>query len=102
MRTTGSLNTSFQAIPTTWISRNCVNGLLMSSRPPGRRRCDLLSDIVLHPKFDPDEVEVIIYDERGHDHRNLVDDSIRATLQNGGKIVKVRKIEDNIGSLLRY
>ena len=52
--------------------------------------------------FDPDEVEVVIYDERGDDHRNLVDDSIRATLEHGGKIVKVRKIEDNIGSLLRY
>jgi hypothetical protein len=52
--------------------------------------------------FDPDEVEVIVYDERGHDHRNLVDDSIRETLQHGGKVVKVRKIEDDIGSLLRY
>ena len=52
--------------------------------------------------FDPDEVEVIVYDERGHDHRNLVDDSIRATLRHGGKIVRVRKIEDDIGSLLRY
>jgi hypothetical protein len=52
--------------------------------------------------FDPEEVEVIIYDERGDDHRNLVDDAIRATLQHGGKIVKVRTIEDDIGSLLRY
>ncbi len=52
--------------------------------------------------FDPDEVEVVIYDERGHDHRNLVDDAIRATLQHGGDIVKVRAIEDEIGSLLRY
>ena len=52
--------------------------------------------------FDPDEVEVVIYDERGDDHRNLVDDAIRATLRNGGKIVKVREIEENIGSLLRY
>ena len=52
--------------------------------------------------FDPAEVEVVVYDERGDDHRNLVDDSIRATLQHGGKIVKVRKIEDDIGSLLRY
>lgn len=52
--------------------------------------------------FDPDEVEVIIYDDRGDDHRNLIDDSIRATLQTGGKIVKVREIDENIGSLLRY
>ncbi len=52
--------------------------------------------------FDPDEVEVIVYDERGDDHRNLIDDSIRATLENGGKIVKVREIDANIGSLLRY
>ncbi len=52
--------------------------------------------------FDPDEVEVVVYDERGDDHKNLVDDSIRETLQHGGKIVKVRTIEENIGSLLRY
>ncbi len=52
--------------------------------------------------FDPDEVEVVVYDERGDDHRNLVDDSIRAVLQHGGKIVKVRQIEGDIGSLLRY
>ena len=52
--------------------------------------------------FDPDEVEVVVYDERGDDHRNLVDDSIRATLLNGGRVVSVRQIDENIGALLRY
>ncbi len=52
--------------------------------------------------FDPGESEVVVYDERGSDHRNLIEETIRATLSNSGKIVAVHSIDGAIGSRLRY
>lgn len=52
--------------------------------------------------FNADESEVFVFDERGSDHRNLVDDCIRATLSHSGQIVKCEEIDAPVGALLRY
>lgn len=52
--------------------------------------------------FDPVESEVVVYDERGSDHTNLLEDCIRATLSHSGKVVAVQSMDSPIGSRLRY
>ena len=52
--------------------------------------------------FDPDESEVVVFDERGSDHRNLLDDCIRATLSHGGDVVSVHSMDTDVGARLRY
>ena len=53
-------------------------------------------------RFDSDESEVVVFDDRGKDHRNLMDDCIRATLSHSGRIMKCEEIDAPVGALLRY